>query len=104
MTEEKKHTYDANSIRKYREIVGICSKEAEKLTPEELDSRLRANYDKAKLTYRERTVLDLRYGFGDGYVYTLDEVGRIFNVTRERVRQLEHKAVRKMKASLEESL
>jgi RNA polymerase primary sigma factor len=38
----------------------------------------------------------LRYGLGDGYTYTLEEVGRIFKVTRERVRQIEAKAVRKL--------
>ncbi len=37
-----------------------------------------------------------RYGLGDGYTYTLEEVGRIFKVTRERVRQIEAKAVRKL--------
>jgi len=38
------------------------------------------------LTYREREIIKLRYGIGDGYTYTLEEVGRIFKVTRERVR------------------
>jgi len=46
------------------------------------------------LTYREREIVRLRYGLGDGYTYTLEEVGRIFKVTRERV--LEAKAVRKL--------
>jgi RNA polymerase primary sigma factor len=48
------------------------------------------------LTYREREIIKLRYGIGDGYTYTLEEVGRIFKVTRERVRQIEAKAVRKL--------
>jgi RNA polymerase primary sigma factor len=48
------------------------------------------------LTYREREIIKLRYGIGDGYTYTLEEVGRIFKVTRERVRQVEAKAVRKL--------
>jgi RNA polymerase primary sigma factor len=48
------------------------------------------------LTYREREIIKLRYGLGDGYTYTLEEVGRIFRVTRERVRQIEAKAVRKL--------
>ena len=48
------------------------------------------------LTYREREIIRLRYGLGDGYTYTLEEVGRIFKVTRERVRQIEAKAVRKL--------
>ncbi|HET6496211.1 MAG TPA: RNA polymerase sigma factor RpoD [Thermoleophilia bacterium] len=48
------------------------------------------------LTYREREILKLRYGIGDGYTYTLEEVGRVFKVTRERVRQVEAKAIRKL--------
>lgn len=45
------------------------------------------------LDYREREVLRLRYGLADGYSYTLEEVGKIFSVTRERVRQIEIKAI-----------
>jgi RNA polymerase primary sigma factor len=48
------------------------------------------------LNYREREILRLRYGLADGYSYTLEEVGKIFSVTRERVRQIEAKAVRKL--------
>ena len=48
------------------------------------------------LTFREREIIKLRYGIGDGYTYTLEEVGRIFRVTRERVRQIEAKAIRKL--------
>ncbi len=48
------------------------------------------------LTYREREIVKLRYGIGDGYTYTLEEVGRIFKVTRERVRQVEAKSLRKL--------
>jgi len=48
------------------------------------------------LTYREREIIKLRYGIGDGYTYTLEEVGKIFKVTRERVRQVEAKAIRKL--------
>ena len=48
------------------------------------------------LNYREREILKLRYGLADGYTYTLEEVGKIFQVTRERVRQIESKAVRKL--------
>ena len=48
------------------------------------------------LTYREREIIKLRYGLGDGYTYTLEEVGKIFKVTRERVRQIEAKAIRKL--------
>ncbi|MGD9648249.1 MAG: sigma-70 family RNA polymerase sigma factor [Pirellulales bacterium] len=48
------------------------------------------------LNHREREILRLRYGLADGYAYTLEEVGKIFSVTRERVRQIEAKAVRKL--------
>ncbi|MEL6896700.1 MAG: sigma-70 family RNA polymerase sigma factor, partial [Planctomycetota bacterium] len=59
---------------------------------------LKAHIDSAmeSLNYREREILRLRYGLIDGYTYTLEEVGRIFQVTRERVRQIESKAVRKL--------
>lgn len=51
----------------------------------------------ATLTDRERKVLTLRFGIGDGYPRTLEEVGKIFNVTRERVRQIEAKALKKLR-------
>jgi RNA polymerase primary sigma factor len=49
------------------------------------------------LTERERKVLELRFGLGDGYSRTLEEVGKQFRVTRERIRQIEAKALRKMR-------
>ena len=49
------------------------------------------------LSERERKVLELRFGLGDGYSRTLEEVGRQFRVTRERIRQIEAKALRKMR-------
>jgi len=49
------------------------------------------------LTEREEKVLRLRFGIGDGYPRTLEEVGQIFSVTRERVRQIEAKALRKLR-------
>lgn len=49
------------------------------------------------LTEREEKVLRLRFGIGDGYPRTLEEVGQMFNVTRERVRQIEAKALRKLR-------
>ncbi|HSG72402.1 MAG TPA: sigma-70 family RNA polymerase sigma factor [Planctomycetaceae bacterium] len=48
------------------------------------------------LTYREREIIKLRYGLGDGFSYTLEETGRIFKVTRERIRQIESKALKKL--------
>jgi RNA polymerase primary sigma factor len=51
----------------------------------------------ASLSERERKVLELRFGLGDGYSRTLEEVGKQFRVTRERIRQIEAKALRKMR-------
>ncbi|MEO1007952.1 MAG: sigma-70 family RNA polymerase sigma factor [Planctomycetota bacterium] len=63
---------------------------AQEMLREKLEQVLRT------LSYREREIIKLRYGIGDGYTYTLEEVGRIFKVTRERVRQVEAKALRKL--------
>ena len=49
------------------------------------------------LTERERKVLELRFGLEDGEVHTLEEVGEEFHVTRERIRQIESKALRKLR-------
>ena len=49
------------------------------------------------LSGREREVVNYRFGLSDGYSRTLEEVGRFFNVTRERVRQIESKALRKLR-------
>jgi RNA polymerase primary sigma factor len=49
------------------------------------------------LSYREREIIRLRFGLADGYSYTLEEVGQLFDVTRERVRQIEAKAVEKLR-------
>ena len=51
------------------------------------------------LTPRERDVLKLRFGLDDGYARTLEEVGHIFEVTRERIRQIEAKALKKLRAN-----
>ena len=49
------------------------------------------------LTEREQMILKLRFGFDDGRPRTLEEVGRVYNVTRERIRQIEEKALRKLR-------
>jgi RNA polymerase primary sigma factor len=51
----------------------------------------------SSLSEREQKVLALRFGFGDGYARTLEEVGKQFKVTRERIRQIEAKALRKIR-------
>ena len=53
------------------------------------------------LTPREREVLEQRFGLVDGYSRTLEEVGQQFQVTRERIRQIEAKALRKLEGFLE---
>jgi RNA polymerase primary sigma factor len=60
------------------------------------DLRRRLEQVLASLAEREREVVRLRYGLVDGYCYTLEEIGRIFNVTRERIRQIEAKAIYKL--------
>ena len=45
----------------------------------------------------KREIIKLRFGIGDGYTYTLEEVGRVFRVTRERIRQVEARAIEKLK-------
>ena len=49
------------------------------------------------LTEREQMILKLRFGFDDGRPRTLEEVGKVYSVTRERIRQIEEKALRKLK-------
>ena len=52
----------------------------------------------ATLSHRERRVLELRYGLDGEQPRTLDEVGRTFNVTRERIRQIENQSLKKLRA------
>ena len=55
----------------------------------------------SSLSYRERRVLELRYGLNGEQPCTLDEVGKTFNVTRERVRQIENQCLKKLQAMAE---
>ena len=64
--------------------------------------RVRAiTHSLAELTFRERRVIELRYGFDGHTPATLDEVGEIFNVTRERIRQIEKRCLTKLSESSE---
>jgi RNA polymerase primary sigma factor len=74
-----------------KKAVSPANANAYAMLKEELDEILNT------LTEREKRVLRLRFGIGDGYPRTLEEVGTIFNVTRERVRQIEAKALRKLR-------
>jgi len=64
---------------------------------EQRDKRERVRVELQVLTAREQQVLRLRYGIYDGQPRTLEEVGKVFNVTRERIRQIEAKALRKLR-------
>jgi RNA polymerase primary sigma factor len=74
---------DEQAESPYERAVELLTKEA-----------LRAALE--NLSYRERRVLELRYGLGGEHPCTLDEVGRTFNVTRERIRQIEHRTLEKL--------
>jgi RNA polymerase primary sigma factor len=54
------------------------------------------------LSYRERGILEMRLGLGDGYAYTLAETGYVFRLTRERIRQIQVKALRKLRHRAED--
>jgi RNA polymerase primary sigma factor len=74
---------DEGAESPYERVVEILTNEALRDTLE-------------NLSYRERRVLELRYGLGDQHPRTLDEVGRTFNITRERARQIEHHSLTKL--------
>ena len=76
-------------------IVTIPENPSEMTAYSMLKDRLKDVLD--TLTERERAVLDYRFGLTDGYSRTLEEVGKQFNVTRERIRQIEAKALRKLR-------
>jgi RNA polymerase sigma factor (sigma-70 family) len=69
------------------------------LVAESMRRQLRRQIDESlqALPYRERGILQMRYGLGDGHAYTLAEVGYVFRLTRERIRQLESRALRKFR-------
>jgi RNA polymerase sigma factor (sigma-70 family) len=64
--------------------------------------RRRINRALQVLSYRERGVLEMRYGLGDGHFYTLAEVGYVFNLTRERIRQIQVRSLVKLQRCADE--
>jgi RNA polymerase primary sigma factor len=105
------------------EVTGIDPEEVDSIGDEEesefgqfiADERAESPYERAaeiltkealrealeNLSYRERRVLELRYGLGGEHPRTLDEVGRTFNVTRERIRQIENQSLKKLQSLAE---
>lgn len=95
-------TRDRDSFEEYQRETEYLypSRERETEQPHEAYDRkeLRERIEKAlkTLTYRERHILKLRHGLMDGWSYSLNETARIFQVTRERIRQIESKAIKKL--------
>jgi RNA polymerase primary sigma factor len=81
--------------------LGDFIEDAEALKPAEAaaDSMMREQLSRVldSLSERERKVIELRFGLIDGHPHTLEEVGRVFGVTRERIRQIEHKTLAKLR-------
>lgn len=86
----------ANTER--RHFRDLIPDETESPETEASRSMLRARIDKVlkALNYREREIIKLRYGLGDGYSYTLEEVGHVFKISRERIRQIEENAMERL--------
>jgi RNA polymerase sigma factor (sigma-70 family) len=83
------------------ETLGDFIEDKDSPTPQENTSHtlLKGQLDDVlkTLTYREKRVLEMRFGIASGHPHTLEEVGKVFGVTRERIRQIEAKALRKMR-------
>ena len=67
---------------------------------DELRERVKEALD--TLSYRERGILEMRYGLGDGYCYTLAQAGEVFRLTRERIRQIQARSLRRLRLRAEE--
>ena len=103
-------------FKSFEDLYGLEADDEESVVPKELifdaeveqqivDKLLKEQITEIlnSLTEREKNVIELRYGLDDGNVKTLEEVGALFNVTRERIRQIEAKAVRKLRSSYQSS-
>ena len=108
MTQENKRTPSLEDMAKESGVTVAVTDRALKVNrhPLSLDeplaglhhTLLKAGIDDVlqSLNYREREIIRLRYGLSDGYAYTLSEIGKIFSVTRERIRQIETVAMHKL--------
>jgi RNA polymerase primary sigma factor len=67
-------------------------------------TRLRQHINEAlgTLSYRDRGILEMRYGLGDGHAYSLAEIGFVFRLTRERIRQIQGRAVRRLRSQADD--
>jgi RNA polymerase primary sigma factor len=89
---------DDSEENRLRDFIG----DTESATPEEeashevLKDQLQTSLEEM-LTPREKIVLQMRFGLGDGHQYPLEKVGEVLGVTRERVRQIESEALRKLR-------
>lgn len=84
---------------KFADLLDSGEPPADGSQPDQALMRQRIDSALEALSYREREILKLRYGLGDGYCYTLEEAATIFRVTRERIRQIEARAFKRLKAS-----
>ena len=89
--------YDATAKLKFNEDPILKVRDVELTVRSDADVLLQLMDVMQTLTERERKVLILRYGLDGETPKTLEEVGKIFNVTRERIRQIEAKALRKLR-------
>ena len=83
------------------DIIGKNDDVEEKIIKEDQLSEMRDLLD-STLTEREKEILELRYGLYNNKIHTLKEIGAILNITRERVRQIEKKAIIKLKNHFKE--
>jgi len=102
MTKETyKPKYDSECGRRLLQDVGYNEDYTSQISPQEIDTTIDSLIRSAGLRYQSREVIKLRRGLGDSYLYTLEEVGHIFKVTQERIRQVEARAIRKLRAAKE---
>ncbi len=89
----------------YNRLLKVIFRPSRPRNEEELE-KLRESMERAlkTLTYREREIIKLRYGLGDGHVYTFEEIRHIFKVSAARVRQIHARAMKKLRNPLRSRL